>query len=66
MRSDATETLDASRMPAPELAVQPAEGERVALVEVDSAWEGRPLGEIHQALSALPDEHGELGGPRTS
>jgi len=50
-RAAETDTRDASGMPSPRIAVEPAEGERVAVVDVDSAWDRRPLAEIHQAFT---------------
>jgi hypothetical protein len=58
MRSPATDTQDVSGMPSPEIAVEPAEGERVALLDVDSSWDRRPLAEIHQAFTVVDGADG--------
>ena len=50
VRFAATDTRDASGRPSPQIVVEPAEGERVAVVEVDPDWDRRLLAEIHQAF----------------
>jgi hypothetical protein len=64
MRSAATDTADVSGKPSPEIAVEPAEGERVAFVDVDSAWDQRPLVEIHQAFTVVDGANGPYLHPR--
>ena len=64
MRSAATATPDVSGSPSPGIAVEPAEGERVALVEVDSAWDQRPLAEIHHAFTVAHGANGPYLRPR--
>ena len=51
MRSAATDTPDVSGIPSPEITVEPAEGQRMAFVDVDPAWNQRPLAEVHQAFT---------------
>jgi len=63
-RSAATDTPDVSGISSPEIAVKPAEGERVALVDVDSAWDRRPLAEIHQAFTVVDGVDGPCLLPR--
>ena len=64
MRSAATDTPDVSGIPSPEIAVEPAEGARVAFVDVDSAWDRRPLAEIHQAFTVVDGANGPYLRPR--
>ena len=58
MRSAASDTRDVSGIPSPEIAVKPTEGDRVALVDLDSAWDRRPLAEIHQAFTVVDGANG--------
>ena len=58
LRSEATDTPEVSGMPSPEIAVEPKEGERVAFVDVDSAWDRRPLAEIHRAFTVADGANG--------
>jgi hypothetical protein len=64
MRSAATDTPDASGTPSPKITVEPAKGERVAFVDVDSAWDQRPLAEIHQGFTVLEGVDGAHLRPR--
>jgi hypothetical protein len=64
MRSAATDTRDLSEIPSPEIAVEPAKGERVVVVDVDSAWDRRPLAEIHQAFTVADGTNGPYLRPR--
>ena len=66
MRSTATDTPDASDVPSPVIAVKPAQGERVAFVDVDPAWERRPLDELHQAFTVADGADGPYLRPRES
>jgi hypothetical protein len=49
---------DDATIPALRSGVEPAEGQRVAIVELDPAWHGRRLREIHQRFSIVHDVHG--------
>ncbi len=42
----------------PQLAVEPGPGQRVAIVEVDAAWDERPLADIHRAFVVAEDSEG--------
>jgi hypothetical protein len=64
MRSPAADTLDASDVPSPVLTVRPAEGERMAFVDVDPAWDRRPLAELHQAFTVVDGADGPSLRPR--
>lgn len=64
MRSAETDTRDTSGIPSPDIALEPAEGERVAFFEVDSAWDRRPLAELHQAFTVLEGDNGPSLSPR--
>jgi hypothetical protein len=66
MRSTAADTRDASDVPSPAITVKPAEGERVAFVDVDPAWERRPLAELHQAFTVVEGADGPYLRPRES
>jgi hypothetical protein len=66
MRSAASDTPDVPEMPSPKIAVEPAEGDRVALVDLDSAWDRRPLAEIHQAFTVVDGGNGPYLRPRES
>ena len=50
VRFAAADTQDVSGRPSPQIAVEPAEGDRVAIVDVEPAWDRRRLAEIHQAF----------------
>ncbi len=63
-RTAATDPPDVSGTPSPSIAVEPAEGERVALVDLDSAWDQRPLAEIHQAFTVVDGANGPYLHPR--
>ena len=58
MRSAATDTRDVPATTSPEITIEPAQGERVAVVDVDSAWDRRPLAEIHQAFTVVDGANG--------
>ena len=58
MRSATADTLDVSGIPSPDIAIEPAEGERVAVVDIDPAWDRRPLAEIHQAFTVVDGANG--------
>jgi hypothetical protein len=62
----ATDTRDASDAPLPDIAVEPAKGERVAFFDVDPAWDRRPLAEIHQAFTVVDGANGPHLRPRES
>lgn len=64
MRSAATDTADGPDFPSPDIAFGPAEGARVAFVEVDGAWDRRPLAEIHQAFTVVDGANGPHLRPR--
>jgi hypothetical protein len=66
MRSTAADTLDASDVPSPVITVKPAEGERVAFVDVDPAWDRRPLAELHEAFTVADGADGPYLRPRGS
>lgn len=58
VRFPAANTPDVSGVPAPQVAVAPAEGERVAIVDVDPPWDRRLLAEIHQAFTVADGANG--------
>ena len=58
MRSAATDAPEDSGIPSPEIAVEPAEGQRVVVVDVDPAWDRRPLAEFHQAFTVVDGAEG--------
>jgi hypothetical protein len=64
VRAVATDTPDVSGLLSPSIAVEPGQGERVALVDVDSAWDQRPLAEIHQAFTVVEGANGPYLHPR--
>jgi hypothetical protein len=66
MRAPAADAPDASDAPLPDIAVEPAEGERVAFFDVDPAWDRRPLAEIHQAFTVVDGADGPYLRPRES
>jgi hypothetical protein len=45
-------------IPALRSGVEPAEGQRVAIIELDPAWHGRRLSDIHQRCTVIHDVHG--------
>ncbi len=57
-RFAAADIRDVSGLPAPLLAVEPVEGQQVAILDVDPAWEGRPLADIHQAFTVADGADG--------
>lgn len=58
MRFAEANTPDVSGVQRPQIAVQPARGERVAIVDVDPAWDRRLLVEIHQAFTVADGADG--------
>jgi len=66
MRSAPADTPATSDVPSPVITVQPAEGERVALFDVDPAWDRRPLAELHQAFTVVDGANGPYLRPRES
>lgn len=57
---------DDAGIPTPRSGVEPGEGQRVAIVELEAAWKDRPLATIHQRCIVVHDgdrvglhEHGE-------
>ena len=50
MRPAATETSDAAGAGPPQVTMGTSDGQRMATVELDPAWERRPLAEIHEAF----------------
>ncbi|MGB7963818.1 MAG: hypothetical protein WCF12_12805 [Propionicimonas sp.] len=42
----------------PQIAIEPGAGQRVAIVEVDAAWDQRPLADIHRAFVVVEDSEG--------
>ena len=42
----------------PQVTMAPAEGQRLATVDVDPEWERRPLGEIHEAFRVVEGDDG--------
>ena len=58
VRSAATDTPDVSGSPSPSISVEPAAGERVALVDLDSSWDQRTLAEIHQTSTVVDGANG--------
>ncbi|HEY3410449.1 MAG TPA: hypothetical protein VGK53_19950 [Propionicimonas sp.] len=66
MRSAAADARDRPEATSPDIAVRPAEGERVAFLDVDAAWDRRPLAEIHQAFTVADGVNGPYLRPRES
>lgn len=66
MRSTPVDSRDAADAPSLETAVKPAQGERVAFLDVDPAWDRRPLAELHQALTVADGADGPHLRPRES
>ena len=50
--------VDDATIPLLRSGVEPAEGQRVAIVELDPAWHGCRLGDIHQRFKVVHDVHG--------
>ncbi len=50
----------------PEVTLRPGEGQRLALLEVDPAWEQRPLAELHAAFSVVEGSEGARLQPRAA
>lgn len=57
---------DEAGIPTPRSGVEPGEGQRVAIVELEPAWHDRPLADIQQRCTIVHDgdqvrlhEHGE-------
>lgn len=48
-------TRDDDGIPTPRSGVEPGEGQRVAIVELEPAWQDRSLAAIHQGCAILHD-----------
>jgi len=48
-------TRDDAGIPTPRSGVEPGEGQRVAIVELEPAWQDRPLATIHKRFSVVHD-----------
>jgi hypothetical protein len=46
-------TRDEAGIPTPRSGVEPGEGQRVAIVELEPAWQDRPLATIHQRCTIV-------------
>jgi hypothetical protein len=59
---------DDAGIPTPRSGVEPGEGQRVAIVELEASWQDLPLAIIHQRCTVVTDgdrvrlhDHGERG-----
>lgn len=64
LRLAASDTPGETGTAPPRVSIGPAEGQRVATVDVDPGWERRPLAEFHEAFTVVAGGDGPRLQPR--
>ena len=65
-KSDAEGPADGPEPQGPRIAARPGRGQRVAVVEVDPAWEERPLTSLHASHTVVDGPRGARLKPTAS